>query len=51
VVLHPDVFAQGILLIAALKIPMIVNLHSASGVIAIGLIVMCMQYSGVGITE
>jgi hypothetical protein len=37
------VFVQCILLIAALKTPIIVNLHSASGVIVIGLIVICMQ--------
>ena len=45
-VLHSDVFVQGILLIAALKISIIVNLHSASGVIVMGLIVICMQYIG-----
>ena len=44
-----DVFVQGTLLVAALKIPTIVNFHNASGVI--GLIVICMQYTGVGITE
>jgi hypothetical protein len=33
VVFHSDVFVQGILLIAGLKIPMIVNLHRASSVI------------------
>jgi hypothetical protein len=48
---YSDVFVQGTLLIAALRIPIIVNLHSASGVIAIGLIVICMQYTGAGITE
>ena len=44
-----DVFVQGTLLVAALKIPTIVNFHNASGVI--GLIVICMQYTGVGTTE